>query len=238
RSLRRRRPPTLTVFSGGRGSTRAGAACVGAACVLAASAASFTSNSSLRRFCCAITADCACSWLRSSLRSSASSAGRAGAPAQAASKAAVASKRKRKGIPRRAAHAPRRSMIYVGGLTSQRKRSEVADFDEGKMPTCAPCVAAVAEECATVAGCAPFDLLDALPGHAGVEQRLLDAVAQIEMRLRIDGGIVGRFRSEQRAERRREVLRHLVAAPADAGPDRRQHPRGIRSGRMLQRANG
>src|SRR2546430_16670074 len=107
-------------------------------------------------------------------------------------------------------------MIYVGGLTSQRKRSEVADFDEGKMPTCAPFVAAVAEECATVAGCAPFDLLDALPGHAGAEQRLLDAVAQIEMRLRIAGGVVGRLRSGQRAGRRRPGLGHPLVAPAHA----------------------
>src|SRR5207237_3494824 len=128
------------------------------------------------------------------------------------------------GDPHRAAHAPRASMIYVGGLTSQRKRSEVADFDEVKMPTCAPFVAAVAEECATVAGCAPFDLLDALPGHAGVEQRLLDAVAQIEMRLRIDGGIVGRFRSAPRAARRREGPRHLLPAPAHAAPGHRARP--------------
>src|SRR6266478_1861706 len=241
RSVRRRRPPTFTVFSGGRGSCRAGAAeagCPAAGCALAASAASLTSSSSIRRCCCATRMDCAWIWLFSSFSSSASDGGRAGAPAHPASKAATATRRKRKRIPRWAAHEPRLSMIYAGRLTSQRMASRVAGLDEGKMPTRAPFVAAVAETGAGVAGCAPAHLLDALRGHPGARQRPLDAVAQIEVWPRGPGRVIRRLRPEHRAECVGQLRRDLVAAAPDTGADGGEHPRRIRSRGALQRPHG
>src|SRR5258705_11948707 len=115
--------------------------------------------------------------------------------------------------------------------------SNVVGLDEGKMPTCGPFVATVAETGAGVAGCAPAHLLDALRGDPGARQRLLDAVAQIEVWPRGPGRVIGRLRAEHRAERLGQLRRDLVAAAPDTGADGGEHLRRIRSPGALQPAH-
>src|SRR5438045_1759132 len=125
-----------------------------------------------------------------------------------------------------------------GGPDMSKKGSGVADFDEGEMPTCAPFVAAVAEPCAAVAGCAPFDLLDPFGRNSRLKKRAFDAMAQVEVRLCRPRRIVGCFRTEQRAKFGGQLGRDFVTAPTDARSDRGEHLRRVRSRRVLKGANG
>jgi len=67
----------------------------------------------------------------------------------------------------RCAHTSRVFRDLRGRLTSQRMAFTCAGLDEGKMPTRAPFVAAVAETALVVAGCAPAHMLDPLRGDPG-----------------------------------------------------------------------
>src|SRR5436190_103060 len=110
--------------------------------------------------------------------------------------------------------------------------------DEGQMPTCPAFVPAMAEICVDVAGCTPWHLLDAAGRYARLEQGLLDAIAQIQVRLLVFSWIISRFGSEQPAEHPRQVGRDLVAAAPDARPDGHQDAAWIGPRGMLQRPDG